>query len=164
MTIIILYFFLFSFLLGSVLLVIAGKNPIGSSHPIFQLISHIFLVIVPKIFNLFGSLTCFNFRKLMNGQYGLAKTFWLFGVLVQFIFQLIMNMSFYLIGYSALLLIIFSTLLIAYSICQLIGLWRAAELYSGLSLWVLLSKIYIVFGFIMMPISFLTALWFLNSL
>ncbi len=66
------------------------------------------------------------FSKLSNGDFGLAKTYWLYNVLVGTVFnilmKLIISIEFFIIALVAY---------IAYSIPVLIGLWQSANKYKG---------------------------------
>jgi hypothetical protein len=82
--------------------------------------------------------------KLMDGDYGLAKTYWLFGVIGNLLFLIpsvyannteseglwvITN-----IGNSVYLLIV------------IIGMWRASNKYLGPQIWAILAKLFSIFG------------------
>ena len=85
------------------------------------------------------------FRKLSNGDFGLAKTYWLYGVLVAFVLGFGMK-AVSSIGLLIILMLIHS----AYHILILIGTWRAATKYQGWKIWAVLGKIAVVLGIIML--------------
>ena len=81
------------------------------------------------------------FGKLVNGDYGLAKTYWLFGVLVAAIFIIVMNVPmswrwylFIAIGYTIYLFPLY------------VGIWSAANKYQGHKVWAVLAKIVVIIG------------------
>ena len=90
------------------------------------------------------------FGKLANGDFGLAKTYWLYGVLVGFVTNiLIMAIS------STGILVVVSLALVAYSVPLYLGVWRAANKYEGQKIWSILAKIATVLGVIMLAGSFM---------
>lgn len=84
------------------------------------------------------------FIKLEMGEYGLAKTFWLYGfvirVLTTSILKLIPNKNVFIV---AILLSLFYDLLV------MMGTWRAANQYQGLKIWALLAKALVILGIFM---------------
>lgn len=93
------------------------------------------------------------FGTLINGDLGLAKTYWLTYLLVNFIANI-------LIGALRSPVTAFSTLIVVltWNVIVLIGLWRAANKYSGLKLWPILAKIVVVFGWLYMGEAFFSIL------
>ena len=79
------------------------------------------------------------FGKLSNGDFGLAKTYWLYWVLVGFVW----NFAFQLIE-SPVLIIVVALAAMAYQVVVIIGTWRAAEKYEGSKFWAVLAKIVVV--------------------
>lgn len=98
------------------------------------------------------------FSKLINGDLGLAKTYWLYGVLVGLFVNLIAGAI-----TSTSFLIILVIIYTAYEIPVLIGIWRAAGKYQGLKVWAVLAKIAVILGAIMLTISFLAVLILLSE-
>lgn len=93
------------------------------------------------------------FGKLVNGDFGLAKTYWLYGVLVGIAVNLVSRgitstetLMFLIIAYTA------------YEVPVLIGTWRAASLYKGPSVWAILAKAAVMLGALMLVISLLGVL------
>lgn len=78
------------------------------------------------------------FQKLSNGDFGLAKTYWLYGVLVGSVLNLALNFVTSSKLWGFLLLVLVYT---AYEIPRLMGTWRAANRYEGRKLWAILAKI-----------------------
>jgi len=88
------------------------------------------------------------FIKLKDGDYGLAKTYWLYGVVVNVIFKVL---GAYAGSYSQKL---FATVLIVniiYSLLWLVGLHNSATKYEGSKIWVILTYVMIL-------------VWLLNTL
>lgn len=81
--------------------------------------------------------------KLVRGEYGLAKTYWLFGVVVGLIVGLLLG----LIAETAILLVL-TFVYLCYQMTVLIGIWRAADNYLGPKYWAVLAKIAVVLGWI----------------
>ena len=82
------------------------------------------------------------FRFLMAGNFGLAKTYWLFGVLVAAVYYFLMEY----IGYGLLFWII-SIPYLFYWVAVSVGIWNAAGKYRGNPIWALLARIAVIFGF-----------------
>jgi hypothetical protein len=80
--------------------------------------------------------------KLIQGDYGLAKTYWLFGVLG----NIVMSLPLPFIA-EELILVLYLPLL-SYSVVVLIAVWRAANRYQGPKYWSILAKIATVLGWI----------------
>lgn len=93
------------------------------------------------------------FGKLVNGEFGLAKTYWLYGVLVGIVVNIVSRgitstgaLMFLIVAYTA------------YEVPVLIGTWRAASMYKGPSVWAILAKIAIILGALMLAVSLLGVL------
>jgi len=89
-------------------------------------------------------------KKLKDGDFGLAKTFWIYniliGVVVQFMYAIIESIE---PSTSMLLMVVaISIIVVIYAIICLIGLWKAASKYTGPRVWPVLTKIWIVFAII----------------
>ncbi len=89
------------------------------------------------------------FAKLANGDYGLAKTYWLFGVLVDVIVSILAPI---IIIESAGALAILVLVYTAYEIPVLMGVWRAANRYAGPKAWAVLAKVAVVLGALMLAL------------
>jgi gas vesicle protein len=91
------------------------------------------------------------FGKLVNGDYGLAKTYWLYGGLVGGIAGGIVSLIPELVQSIGLffILMLCGT---AYHITIAIGTWRAASKYQGSKIWAVLAKISVVIGLIFLTI------------
>jgi hypothetical protein len=75
------------------------------------------------------------FRKLYDGDYGLAKTFWSGFFILYFLLPALLIPS----GS-----IILATVFLIYLVIQLKGVWAAANKYTGRKLWVFFAKCWVV--------------------
>jgi hypothetical protein len=81
------------------------------------------------------------FAKLVNGDYGLARTYWVYGVLVGIVVNVIT------IPVTSIALLIMIMLAHAvYGVAVLTGVWRASDRYTGPAVWAVLAKIAVVLG------------------
>jgi hypothetical protein len=83
------------------------------------------------------------FIKLKDGDFGLAKTYWLYGVVV----NLILSIPTYVVS-NLSLLIVLTIIGLIYGVIVLIGIWNSASRYEGLKLWAILAKLATILGFI----------------
>ena len=88
------------------------------------------------------------FDKLVMGEYGLAKTFWLYGFLVRVLANGILR---FISDKSIFIVCILLYLL--YEFFVMIGTWHAANRYMGLKLWPALAKLIVIFGIFAMLIT-----------
>jgi len=97
------------------------------------------------------------FKKLSDGDFGLAKTFWLYGVVVSVIEGALQRAIIVGMGKNGFLLIFLIQLIfsIYYLFFQLPGLWRAAKKYEGAKIWAVLAQIIVVIDMITVPLSLL---------
>jgi len=79
--------------------------------------------------------------RLADGDFGLAKTYWLFGVLAGIIINFIVG-----IIPSLDVLAVVLTLAVVYQVVVLLGVWQAANKYQGRPAWSILAKIGAVLG------------------
>ncbi len=98
------------------------------------------------------------FWKLANGDFGLAKTYWVYGVLVGVVVNIITNVV-TSIGGLVILILAYT----AYQIPVIMGIWRAANKYQGPKIWAILAKIAVVLGAIMLAVGLLTVLGLLDQ-
>ena len=70
------------------------------------------------------------FSKLTSGDFGLAKTYWLFGVVVGIVLNLIIKFTPSIGG-----LLVILALAVVYQVMVLLGVWRAANRYQGRKAW-----------------------------
>ena len=92
------------------------------------------------------------FSRLMKGDYGLPKTYWIFGVLVGFLYRIVVTLTLTLESLG-----VFSLIYLAgcgYFTVVFIGVWRASERYKGPVIWAGLAKVAVILG----GISILTGL------
>jgi len=87
------------------------------------------------------------FHKLIQGRYGLAKTYWGFAIGLGFLFYFFS----FVIGSlgSPTLTIIWILGLYSFQIIVWIGVWRAADQYNGLKVWSGLAKFAVIMGVLM---------------
>lgn len=93
-------------------------------------------------------------EKFMAGDFGLAKTFWLFAFLPNFVLSPIVRVL--PLGAGMVLAVI----LTPYLIFAMIAIWRAAAKYEGKKIWPILAKVWIVLSIV----SELAALYMFASL
>lgn len=97
--------------------------------------------------------------KLANGCFGLAKTYWIYWVLVGVVLSAVASSITSPAGLIALLLA-YSF----YSVFALLGVWRAATKYQGAALWVILAKMASVLGALMLLFNLAVALALLKGM
>ncbi|TYC63819.1 hypothetical protein FMN52_00925 [Marinobacter sp. BW6] len=83
------------------------------------------------------------FSKLVNGDFGLAKTYWLYG----FVVGIVINVLTRIVPSLGALAVILA-LAIPYQVMVLLGVWRAAEKYQGRKAWAILAKVAAVLGWL----------------
>ncbi|MCS5551495.1 MAG: hypothetical protein NZ811_08275 [Gammaproteobacteria bacterium] len=98
------------------------------------------------------------FGKLANGDFGLAKTYWVYGVLVGFVVSIIINVI-TSIGGLVILMLAYT----AYEIPVIMGTWRAANKYQGSKIWAILAKIAVVLGVISLAVGLLAFIGLLGQ-
>ena len=100
------------------------------------------------------------FEKLQDGDFGLAKTFWLYGALVSFIASIIMELTAIIsIGFLAIIKLPYTV----YGAAVIMGTWRAANKYEGPEIWAVLAKITAVLDAIMLIVGLIATFWFRGS-
>lgn len=85
--------------------------------------------------------------KLWNGEYRLVETYWLYGVLVNAVAELLIENTF---GFLSGILLL---LTIAYSVMACVGIWHAADKYTGNQVWPFLAKAHVVIVFIVYTVK-----------
>jgi hypothetical protein len=85
------------------------------------------------------------FQKLKDGDFGLAKTYWGFYILVSIIYTLLLEIIFTTIyePYNHAIDAVTSP----YFLFVLYGAWNAAHKYCGSHYWKILGKVAVVLGF-----------------
>jgi hypothetical protein len=89
------------------------------------------------------------FAKLIAGEFGLAKTFWLFGIVPDFLMLPVVKFTEIVQRYNHEIPPLAAFILFIYAIYRtivLIGTWRASSLYAGFWLWKVLSRAHVAFG------------------
>ena len=94
------------------------------------------------------------FGKLISGEYGLAKTYWVYGFLVSFVIGMLVR-----IMAPNLIAVIMFILHLPYQMIVLIGVWRAATLYKGWSVWSYLAYIAVILTWLMIGLVFAVILF-----
>ena len=84
------------------------------------------------------------YKNLINGSFGLSKTFWIYNFLIGNILN-ILFIPLYLNPISTIIAIVIS---IYYQAVVIIGIWRAGSQYNGWKGWVLLSRLIIILGIV----------------
>lgn len=98
-------------------------------------------------------------KKMSDGDYGLAKTYWLYGGVVGVGFLIIESV----LCISPLLYLLFWVVETFYWVHNLTGTWRAASNYPGPQIWAFLAKVMTVIGWISIPLSLMNMFETLNS-
>ncbi len=95
------------------------------------------------------------FKKLRDGDYGLAKTYWLYGIVVGIVFAFIERLILMAMGKEGVLLALVIVLVsFVYAVFfQIQGLWRAAKKYQGSRIWAILAQIVVVVTIISIPFA-----------
>ena len=85
--------------------------------------------------------------RLWNGNYSLAVTFWVFGVLVRILEWILLKYVEFLelAKTSPWLFNVTLVLAIALEVCILVGMWRSAGKYKGFRLWPILVRAVVLF-------------------
>ena len=96
-------------------------------------------------------------NKLVDGDYGLAKTFWLGVFLGNFIWKLIFGFA-YGVRFPSALIALLGVCAVIYFGAVYLGVWNASTKYQGNKLWKYLSRIIVVAGSVMMLLSFFALL------
>jgi len=95
-------------------------------------------------------------KQLISGDYGLARTYWLYFVLGGMAINLLL---FFPMSSSSLGLIVVSMLAaIAYDIVVLTGIWNAAARYTGSKIWSVLAKIIVGVNVIFLVLTIILTL------
>ena len=81
------------------------------------------------------------FHRLKNGDLGLAKTYWIYGVLVEILVNLFAGFV-----PSMQVLAVLMVFFMIYKVVVIIGTWRAANRYEGDRKWAVMAKVATVFS------------------
>ena len=90
--------------------------------------------------------------KLVNGDYGLAKTFWLWCFLGNFFWKLLFGFA-YGAGLPKVLILLLGVCFILYFFAAYKGLWSASTKYQGNQIWKYLARLVVVLGSLSIVIS-----------
>ena len=106
----------------------------------------------------------FHFKKLINGEIDLKRTFWLYGNIYPFFISLviiltivalqedikisIVSQKFMNISFIGKILIFFEGLIFfIYTSFATVGVWRSSNNYEGKKIWAYTSKLLILFAY-----------------
>jgi hypothetical protein len=96
--------------------------------------------------------------QLRKGELGLARTYWLYGVVVQTIFNIVI-MLLVAVGAGPGAVFIIVILAVVYAVfLQLPGVWRAAGMYKGPKIWSIAARIAVIIGVISIPVTIINYL------
>ena len=100
------------------------------------------------------------FSKLINGDCGLAQTYWFYGFVINLLFNVLLVLFSKTIPDRNLVLI---TLIISiiWNFLVLIGIWRAAGKYKGPKIWAILARIVVIIGLSILVLIILNLLSFI---
>ena len=98
--------------------------------------------------------------RLVRGEYGLPITFWLYGSLVNFLSSFLFEPLLRMIEFGgrrisgAVLVLVVMAAFLVYWPVWMVGMWRAADAYTGPTIWRVLARLHaalsipaIAFGF-----------------
>jgi len=86
--------------------------------------------------------TITHLRRLLNGDVGLAKTFWIFNILVNIIVSI--GIWFATDANATIPFFVFVIFSVIWTPIILISIWRAATKYAGNRVWAILAKVWVV--------------------
>lgn len=98
-------------------------------------------------------------QKMSDGDYGLARTYWLYGGVVGVGFFIIQSV----LSLFPLLYLLFWGVQTFYFIHNLTGVWRASSFYAGPQIWAFLAKVMTVIGWINIPLSLMNVFGTLSN-
>ena len=93
-------------------------------------------------------------KEVWNGHAGLAKTYWIWGVLSGIPWAI----AFALVTPGSLLAMMVVLAYVAYIVLVNVGVWRAASLYQGAKVWAALAKASIILAIASFVIGTLAAI------
>ncbi len=93
------------------------------------------------------------FTRLTLGEYGLFKTFWIFGFLITFVLNVIYEILNYFMVLDDVWYLIIGMTFVGWAVTVWTGIWRAADMYKGKQVWAGLAYLSVILGII---ISFVT--------
>ena len=98
------------------------------------------------------------FQKLSRGDFGLAKTYWLYGVVVGAASR-ILDM----IIPSPVVVALLNVAWIVYAVFLYMGIWKAAGRYTGERGWAILARIMVVIGALFLVLTLVGLFTILES-
>jgi len=94
-------------------------------------------------------------KKLIDGDFGLAKTYWLFGVVGGIALNLLMMLV--ILTGSVVLIVTAMLLSFAFATAIFIAIWNSATKYSGSKFWSVLAKIIVVLNVVGLVLTVINA-------
>lgn len=92
--------------------------------------------------------------KVWRGDAGLARTYWLFGVIGSFVWGLLLGG----VKPGSILAIVAVVLFLVYIVMVNVGTWRAASRYDGPKVWAILAKMAVAAIPVLMVVGFIAAI------
>lgn len=92
-----------------------------------------------------------NFKMMFEGKESLARTYWLYGILIFFVTWILLNFVF--INFIIISIII-SVSAFIYRFFVLIGMYRALSNYSGNVFFKILAGLFLIIGWLSTPKAF----------
>jgi hypothetical protein len=89
----------------------------------------------------------FFLARLFNGDYGLAKTFWIYAVCLSLLFKLLIVLAAVYL-HSRPIALALMVPYYPYRVIALSGAWHAADKYDGRDAWAVLAKVAVVIGWL----------------
>ena len=83
-------------------------------------------------------------KQLIDGDFSLAKTYWLYGVLGSIVMNLLL--IFPMMSESLSLIVIAGLMSVAYAVIVLTAIWNSASKHTGSKFWSVMAKIIVVFN------------------
>lgn len=83
------------------------------------------------------------YQKFIEGEFGLAKTYWMFGVLVNLCVNIVLRQI-----ESDIIFFALGSIFVAYLCALLVAVWHAGKKYQGPKFWVFLACLVVFMGII----------------
>ena len=95
-------------------------------------------------------------KNLWSGNFGLGRTYWYYGVVVNLVFSVLVFLAQGLFG--DLIGLLLALLALVYNVLSSVGIWRAAGQYNGPKVFTVLARIAVVAGWLYVLRLFLVEL------
>lgn len=96
-------------------------------------------------------------ETIWNGDAGLAKTYWIYGIIAGFAWGLILALVNFRPGSREIIL--FLNCFGIYFFVVNVGIWRAANKYEGRRVWALLGKLAAALSMFQVIVIFASVIW-----